>query len=71
MLLGNTLTAAKVFTTMAVIDRLVNPLNSLSWNMNALIDSWVSLQRIQKYMSLPEINLNEYYRDRKSTTGEC
>ena len=68
--MGNPLTAAKVFTTMSVIDRLVNPLNSFSWNLNALIDSWVSLKRIQEFMCLPEINLNEYYRDRKSSVGQ-
>ena len=59
--LGNSLSAAKAFTTFAVIDQLGVPLNSFSWNVNAMLDAWVSLKRIQSYLSLPDIRVGEYY----------
>ena len=46
---------------MAVINRLVDPLNSFAWNINGLLQAWVSVKRIEEYLQLPNIDIGEYY----------
>ncbi|CAM1331877.1 ABCC10 (predicted) [Pycnogonum litorale] len=61
-LLGNQLTAAKVFTCLALFDLLIAPLNDFSWSLLCIMDSWISLKRIQKLMRLPNSDYDEYYQ---------
>ncbi|XP_077869738.1 LOW QUALITY PROTEIN: ATP-binding cassette sub-family C member 10-like, partial [Saccoglossus kowalevskii] len=59
--LGNTLTAAKVFTCVALFNMLVVPLNAFPWVLNGLMEAWVSMNRLQTFMDLQELNLCLYY----------
>lgn len=61
ILMGNKLTAATVFTTIALLNMLIAPLNAFPWVLNGLTEAWVSLQRIQKLLELPDLIWTEYY----------
>uniref|UniRef100_A0A8B9J7H5 ATP-binding cassette, sub-family C (CFTR/MRP), member 10 n=1 Tax=Astyanax mexicanus TaxID=7994 RepID=A0A8B9J7H5_ASTMX len=52
VLLGNTLTAAKVFTTLALVGMLILPLNAFPWVLNGTLEAKVSLDRIQRFLLL-------------------
>ncbi|KAM4693780.1 ATP-binding cassette sub-family C member 10 isoform 1-T2 [Discoglossus pictus] len=61
VLLGHQLTAAKVFTTLALVGMLILPLNNFPWVLNGVLEAKVSLDRIQRFMELPEQDLLTYY----------
>jgi ATP-binding cassette subfamily C (CFTR/MRP) protein 10 len=61
VLIGNQLTAAKVFTSLALFNMLIGPLNAFPWVLNGLVEAWVSLKRVQGFLLLPETNLLQYY----------
>ncbi|XP_067010232.2 ATP-binding cassette sub-family C member 10 [Anabrus simplex] len=61
VLLGNRLTAATVFTSIALLNMLIAPLNAFPWVLNGLTEAWVSLKRIQKLLELPDLDLTAYY----------
>ncbi|XP_067031621.1 ATP-binding cassette sub-family C member 10-like isoform X2 [Acropora muricata] len=61
-LLGNKLTAAKVFTSVALFNMLISPLNAFPWVLNGLMEAWVSLNRIQAFLSLENLDLKGYYQ---------
>ncbi|XP_056891799.1 ATP-binding cassette sub-family C member 10 [Takifugu flavidus] len=61
VLLGNQLTAAKVFTTLALVGMLIVPLNSFPWVLNSILESKVSLERIQRFFKLTNRDLQSYY----------
>ncbi|OXA59126.1 Multidrug resistance-associated protein 7 [Folsomia candida] len=54
VMLGNQLTASKVFTSIALFNILINPLNSLPWVLNGLVEAWVSIKRINKFLQEEE-----------------
>ncbi|GLH14517.1 Multidrug resistance protein homolog 65 [Gryllus bimaculatus] len=60
-LLGNKLTAATVFTSIALLNMLIAPLNAFPWVLNGLTEAWVSLNRIQKLLELSDLDFSEYY----------
>lgn len=51
-LLGNQLTAATVFTAMALLNMLISPLNAFPWVLNGMMEAWVSVKRIQKLLQV-------------------
>lgn len=61
VLLGHQLTAAKVFTTLALVRMLIIPLNSFPWVLNGVLEAKVSLERIQRFFKLPDQDLKAYY----------
>ncbi|XP_003727446.1 multidrug resistance-associated protein 7 [Strongylocentrotus purpuratus] len=61
-LIGNDLTAAKVFTSLALFSILIGPLNAFPWVLNGVIESWVSIKRVQEFMDLEESDLATYYQ---------
>ncbi|XP_070518623.1 ATP-binding cassette sub-family C member 10 isoform X2 [Cardiocondyla obscurior] len=63
VLLGNELDAKTVFTTMALLNMLIGPLNGFPWVLNGLTEAWVSLKRIQRLLDLPDMNASLYYTD--------
>ncbi|XP_072165776.1 ATP-binding cassette sub-family C member 10-like [Diadema setosum] len=70
-LLGHELTAAKVFTSLALFTILIGPLNAFPWVLNGVIESWVSLKRVQEFMDLEESDLKAYYQsDMSLSEGE-
>lgn len=56
VLLGNKLTASNVFTSLALLNMLINPLNSLPWVFTGILESWISANRIQAFL---EFNASE------------
>ncbi|KAF5302801.1 hypothetical protein FQA39_LY01981 [Lamprigera yunnana] len=63
VLLGNKLTAATVFTSMALVNMLISPLNAFPWVLNGVTEAWVSLKRIQRLLDLNDLDLDSYYSD--------
>ncbi|XP_053568742.1 ATP-binding cassette sub-family C member 10 isoform X2 [Bombina bombina] len=61
VLLGHQLTAAKVFTALALVGMLILPLNNFPWVLNGVLEAKVSLDRIQLFLDLQEQNLLTYY----------
>ncbi|CAI8012847.1 Multidrug resistance-associated protein 7, partial [Geodia barretti] len=59
--LGNHLTAAKVFTSVALFNVLISPLNAFPWVINGLMEAWVSVKRVQLFLQLEEIDWARYY----------
>ncbi|XP_051939169.1 ATP-binding cassette sub-family C member 10 isoform X2 [Hippocampus zosterae] len=61
VLLGHQLTAAKVFTTLALVGMLIVPLNAFPWVLNGILEAKVSLERIQGFLGVGNRNLQDYY----------
>uniref|UniRef100_A0A8I5ZL94 ATP-binding cassette sub-family C member 10 n=1 Tax=Rattus norvegicus TaxID=10116 RepID=A0A8I5ZL94_RAT len=61
VLLGHQLTATKVFTALALVHMLILPLNNFPWVINGLLESKVSLDRIQRFLDLPSYSPEAYY----------
>lgn len=61
VLLGNKLTAATIFTSMALLNMLIAPLNAFPWVLNGLTEAWVSIKRIQRLLNLSDLDLDKYY----------
>nr|XP_023014206.1 multidrug resistance-associated protein 7 [Leptinotarsa decemlineata] len=61
VLMGNQLTAATVFTSMALLNMLISPLNAFPWVLNGMTEAWVSIKRIQKLLDLQDLDLEKYY----------
>ena len=40
---------------------LISPLNAFPWVLNGLMEAWVSLKRLQAFLTLPELDLDRYY----------
>lgn len=45
----------QVFTTIALINMLIAPLNAFPWVLNGLTEAWVSIKRIQKLLDVSNI----------------
>lgn len=56
VLLGHKLTAATVFTSMALLNMLISPLNAFPWVLNGLTEAWVSIKRIQRLLDVSFVN---------------
>nr|QUF59457.1 ATP-binding cassette transporter Abcc10 [Brachionus angularis] len=61
VLLGNKLTPSKVFTSLALFNMLIMPLNSFPWVVNGLVQAWVSIKRLEKFLNLNNLNWLNYY----------
>uniref|UniRef100_A0A4W3JSC8 ATP-binding cassette, sub-family C (CFTR/MRP), member 10 n=1 Tax=Callorhinchus milii TaxID=7868 RepID=A0A4W3JSC8_CALMI len=64
VLLGHKLTAPKVFTTLALVEMLIMPLNNFPWILNGILEAKVSLERIQRFLKLSDQDLSSYYTTR-------
>ncbi|KAF7405702.1 hypothetical protein HZH68_005071 [Vespula germanica] len=63
ILLGNKLNAKTVFTSMALLNMLIGPLNAFPWVLNGLTEAWVSVKRVQRMLNLPDMNIFSYYME--------
>ncbi|XP_069810525.1 ATP-binding cassette sub-family C member 10 isoform X2 [Dendropsophus ebraccatus] len=68
VLLGHQLTAAKVFTSLALVGMLILPLNNFPWVLNGVLEAGVSLERVQRFLGLPEQDMLHYYRAQAPST---
>ncbi|XP_053612286.1 ATP-binding cassette sub-family C member 10 [Plodia interpunctella] len=66
---GKLLDAPTVFTTIALINMLIAPLNAFPWVLNGLMEAWVSIKRIQKFLDLSDMDSERYY-DRLNTNED-
>ncbi|XP_035794196.1 multidrug resistance-associated protein 7-like [Anopheles albimanus] len=70
LVLGQPLTAAATYTSVALLNMLIGPLNAFPWVLNGLTEAWVSLKRVQALIELPNINLEEYYQPLTKVSGD-
>jgi ATP-binding cassette subfamily C (CFTR/MRP) protein 10 len=52
-----------VFTSLALFALLISPLNSFPWVINGLVESHVSLKRVQRFIDIEPVALGDYYED--------
>ncbi|XP_052824006.1 ATP-binding cassette sub-family C member 10 isoform X2 [Octopus bimaculoides] len=74
ILLGKELTAAKVFTSLSLFVMLIAPLNAFPWVVNGVMEAAVSLQRVQQFVDVNNIDYEHYYSLYKSnepTSDDC
>lgn len=75
-LLGNELTAAKVsnfalfpqnkclfkvFTSLALVNMLIMPLNAFPWTLIGIVEAYVSIKRLNAFCALPEMDKEAMY----------
>ncbi|KAF8770810.1 Multidrug resistance-associated protein 7 like [Argiope bruennichi] len=61
--LGYGLTAAKVFTSIALFNILITPLNAIPWVLNGIVESWISVKRVNLFLQLPNLKFEDYYSE--------
>ncbi|GBM02676.1 Multidrug resistance-associated protein 7 [Araneus ventricosus] len=61
--LGYGLTAAKVFTSIALFNILIMPLNAIPWVLNGIVESWISIKRVNMFLQLPDLKFEDYYSE--------
>uniref|UniRef100_A0A914ZIQ8 ABC-type xenobiotic transporter n=1 Tax=Parascaris univalens TaxID=6257 RepID=A0A914ZIQ8_PARUN len=55
------LTAAKVFTSLALVNILIMPLNAFPWVLSGLVEAFVSIRRLDKFFDLENIDIGSLY----------
>ena len=50
-----------MFTSVALFNMLISPLNAFPWVLNGLVEAWVSVKRVQEFMWLKELDLMDYF----------
>ena len=50
-----------MFTSIALFNILIAPLNAFPWVINGLMESWVSVKRVERFLTLHELNPEDYY----------
>lgn len=53
-LTGQELSASAIYTSVALLNMLIGPLNSFPWVLNGLMEAWVSLKRVQELIDVSE-----------------
>lgn len=51
----------QVFTSLALFNILISPLNAFPWVINGLMEAWVSIKRVNAFLQLEELSLTKYY----------
>ena len=51
----------QVFTSIALFNMLIFPLNVFPWVINGLIEAWVSLKRVNRFLILDELDWMKFY----------
>lgn len=60
----------QVFTSVALFNILISPLNAFPWVINGLMEAWVSAKRVQVFLQLEEIDWTQYYVGYSTEKGE-
>ena len=68
-LTGNELTAAKVFTAVALFAMLTGPLNAFPWVINGVVEATVSIRRVGEFLTLPHMKRESYFEDESTNEG--
>ncbi|KAJ1148481.1 hypothetical protein NDU88_001316 [Pleurodeles waltl] len=61
VLLGHQLSAATVYPTFCLIDLLIVPLNNLPWLLTSIVEAKVSLDRIERFLQVPDQDVDSCY----------
>ncbi|XP_030384434.1 multidrug resistance-associated protein 7 [Scaptodrosophila lebanonensis] len=61
VLMGHPLVASTTYTSVALLNMLIGPLNAFPWVLNGLVEAWVSLRRVQELINIPNLDLLSYY----------
>ena len=69
VLLGHKLTAEVVFTSLALFNVLIAPLNSFPWVLNGTVEAVVSLRRLQGFLSSWETKSDWAYQPEEQNLG--
>jgi ABC-type multidrug transport system fused ATPase/permease subunit len=69
-LLGHELTAAKVFTAVALFTMLTGPLNAFPWVINGVVEATVSIRRVGEYLTLRHLQRDDYFASDPSSVGD-
>lgn len=69
VLMGNPLIAASTYTSVALLNMLIGPLNAFPWVLNGIIEAWVSLKRVQELIDLPNLDFSSFYNPIIKSTG--
>lgn len=67
VLMGQPLTASTTYTSVALLNMLIGPLNAFPWVLNGLAEAWVSLKRVQRLIDINDIDPNKLYTVIKRT----
>ncbi|XP_046809062.1 ATP-binding cassette sub-family C member 10 [Lucilia cuprina] len=59
--MGNPLVASTTYTSVALLNLLIGPLNAFPWVLNGLIEAWISVKRVQELMDLENLDFSSYY----------
>ena len=51
----------QIFTSLALFNILISPLNAFPWVINGMMEAWVSTKRVNAFLQLEEQDLLEYY----------
>ena len=70
VLMGGQLTAAKVFTSIALFQMLTGPLNAFPWVLNGCVEAFVSIKRISRFLALKSFDEDNYYSSMESVADE-
>ena len=70
VLMGGQLTAAKVFTSIALFQMLTGPINAFPWVLNGCVEAWVSIKRISTFLALKPFDKDHYYTSMESVADE-
>ncbi|GFX49240.1 multidrug resistance-associated protein 7 [Trichonephila clavipes] len=62
-LIGYSLTAAKVFTSIALFNILIMPLNAIPWVLNGIVEAWISVKRVSVFLQLPDFDYEDFYSE--------
>ena len=52
----------QVFTSLSLFSILIGPLNAYPWVINGMVEAWVSLKRVQRFLNLKETSKLSYYQ---------
>ena len=69
-LLGHELTAAKVFTAVALFTMLTGPLNAFPWVINGVVEARVSIRRVGEFLTLRHLDRENYFSTTPANDGD-
>ncbi|XP_073826163.1 ATP-binding cassette sub-family C member 10 [Musca autumnalis] len=59
--MGNPLIASTTYTSVALLNLLIGPLNAFPWVLNGLVEAWISVKRVQELIDLKDLDFSSYY----------
>ena len=59
-----------MFTSVSLFAILIGPLNAFPWVINGMVEAWVSVKRVQEFLSLEELDLGSFYVNKSDLREE-